>query len=621
MINPKVQWTLPTPLWNTGSPTDDATLRDRFHEPFILRFASDSFMDEFFQLIEHAPQRIGEWEVERETWRDPTVPPVPIDEMPRLAQRLFRLRASLSDQANGLVPTGTLLPTETAPPAQPLKLYQPGHQRFYLVTAGLVCRKPGLPEKYLGTGNSERVSFVVRRLWPKADNPNPDVWNSDTCDEYAYVARGSRFEWRPVSGHEEAFPEEDRNALFRVAYTKAGQSRHLWAGLVPVGKREAYLGSVRTPATAEPSITTVDPRPDLLEMQVMAPWSAIVNYKESRSNLTNIDNVPDFFDNGTDYSDNFDEENYESETTYQIHMQSWYALLDLADFLKKYIKEVWDVIDGTSPGLSGDGNSPPHTLLDTLNNTSDGERTLGVALKLVAMETNRMKLESAITVYEGEAGVNWPSFTFDMTAITIDATTMTKQMVDALPFDPPDKMPPRPFAAQQKDTRINEPAWFVIHCLYERPYCDPISIPVLSAASRPFQMASFFDPDAPARPIRIALPMDTTPAGLRKFDRNTAFMMSDMLCGQVSKMRSLTLGDLVRSVLPWPLHKDLDLSDMGPCPGDGDTAGLVCSLSIPIVTICALILLLMIVSLLDMFFRWMPYFIACFSIPGFKAKE
>ena len=173
-MTPKVQWTLPTPLWNTSTPEDATRLHSRFHEPFILRFASDNFMEEFFQLVAHAPHRIGEWEVEHETWRDPTTPPLAIEKMPRLAQRLFRLRASLADQAVGMVPSGTILPFEEAsPPDKPLKLFQPGHQRFYLVTAGLVCRKPGLPEKHLDTGGVERVSFVVRRLWPKVEGTIP----------------------------------------------------------------------------------------------------------------------------------------------------------------------------------------------------------------------------------------------------------------------------------------------------------------------------------------------------------------------------------------------------------------------------------------------------------------
>ncbi|GAC1405261.1 MAG: hypothetical protein NVSMB56_19660 [Pyrinomonadaceae bacterium] len=145
---------------------------------------------------------------------------------------------------------------------------------------------------------------------------------------------------------------------------------------------------------------------------------------------------------------------------------------------------------------------------------------------------------------------------------------------------------------------------------------------MLSEPSAPFQLAGFFDPDAPARPIRIALPIDTTPAGLRKFDKNTAFMISDVLCGQIERMKGMTLGDLIRSVLPWPLHKDLSVPDGGACTDDdGLSIGMICSLSIPIITICALLLLFMIVFLLDIIFRWVPFFILCFPLPGFKAKK
>jgi hypothetical protein len=47
----------------------------------------------------------------------------------------------------------------------------------------------------------------------------------------------------------------------------------------------------------------------------------------------------------------------------------------------------------------------------------------------------------------------------------------------------------------------------------------------------------------------------------------------------------------------------------------------MCSLSIPIVTICAFILLAIMVSLLDIVFRWLPYFVICFPVPGLKAKR
>ena len=85
----------------------------------------------------------------------------------------------------------------------------------------------------------------------------------------------------------------------------------------------------------------------------------------------------------------------------------------------------------------------------------------------------------------------------------------------------------------------------------------------------------------------------------------------------------MTFGDLVLSVLPWPFHKDLpDPGSTGPCGKDADnTLGMICSLSIPIVTICAFILLLIIVQLFDYFFRWIPYLFVCFPIPGFKGKK
>jgi hypothetical protein len=108
------------------------------------------------------------------------------------------------------------------------------------------------------------------------------------------------------------------------------------------------------------------------------------------------------------------------------------------------------------------------------------------------------------------------------------------------------------------------------------------------------------------------MPFDISPAGLRKFPKATTFMISDMLCGQLKRMRQLTLGDLVLSVLPWPFHKDLPKPDSdGPCE---DSFGMFCSLSIPIVTILALVLLLILAALFDLFFHWLPWLFICFKV-------
>jgi hypothetical protein len=62
--------------------------------------------------------------------------------------------------------------------------------------------------------------------------------------------------------------------------------------------------------------------------------------------------------------------------------------------------------------------------------------------------------------------------------------------------------------------------------------------------------------------------------------------------------------------------------EIGPCKDDsGASLGMICTLSIPIITICALVLLFVIVLLLDFIFRWIPFFIMCFPLPGFKGKR
>jgi hypothetical protein len=166
---------------------------------------------------------------------------------------------------------------------------------------------------------------------------------------------------------------------------------------------------------------------------------------------------------------------------------------------------------------------------------------------------------------------------------------------------------------------------FVVRFVFERPLCGKLFPPVVSQATRQFEMAAFMDPDAPARPVHIRMPLDISPAGLRKYKKNAMFLFSDMMCGKMKNIKKMTLADLVLSVLPWPFHKDLpDVGSAGPCRSDGETLGLICSLSIPIITLCAMILLFIMVNLFNMIFKWLPWFFVCFPLPGLsglKAKK
>jgi hypothetical protein len=163
---------------------------------------------------------------------------------------------------------------------------------------------------------------------------------------------------------------------------------------------------------------------------------------------------------------------------------------------------------------------------------------------------------------------------------------------------------------------------FVVRLVFERPRCGNLFPPVVSRETCRLEMAPFFDPDAPARPVRIHMPLDISPAGLRKHKKNALFLLSDILCGKLKKTKKLTLADLVLSVLPWPFHKDLpDIGNTGPCRKNGESMGMFCSLSIPIVTLCAMVLLFIMVNLFNIFFKWIPWFFTCFPLPGLSGLK
>lgn len=350
------------------------------------------------------------------------------------------------------------------------------------------------------------------------------------------------------------------------------------------------------------------------------------------------------------------------------HVQtvSWYIVADLLELLHEHLPEVARAVLGqVSPALKPFGADLAAAIdrirldpslksqLQQRAKTAEGEspkvaESLAEALRAMAglvpslearsAESLRADLERVDVAYTHESpDPGWPAFLFpladcekvgpmppqptgggedDVEALFGHFLEVIKS---ALAETKVQSSPAAPIAASAGiDMREG---WFVLRCVFERPECAPRHTAVVSAPTVPFQMAGFFDPDAPARPIRIGLPVDTTPAGLRKFDKNTAFMVSDVLCRQLKRFKGITLGDLVRSVLPWPLHKDLPADGNAPCSKEGPNPGMMCSLSIPIITICALVLLMIIVSVLDFVFRWLPFFSVCFPLRGFGAKK
>jgi hypothetical protein len=700
MIEHEVLWTAPSPLWLEATAFDGFAAQRQMREPAILRFAADSFMEDFLKIMETDPDKLRSLVAIQETWRGPAEQPEadallePAEPSSSFARRLSRARlVTERTKTNGsLIAT---LRNGAAGRTAPLKLYQSAHQRFYLVSACLVCGIAGLPDRALDPAK-EKVSFVIRRLLPPVipplDQDLPDV-DMSTWTEYGMIAAPGGAGWQKIERASGATPSvvlpgEERLALFPMSFVEDdGRKRRLFAGLVPVGKRESYMGGpLRAPGAPAPQAGSrpsphSDPRMSLVWTQVTEPWKQLIEQAAATGQLR-AEPTSAAFTSTAQSDQEKAQENIAAlkASREQIQIPSWYILLDFAKLLKEHLPNVIKKIAGESVFLNAPQTAlvnalnaaalPPRLLADlALNSFQPPVRTLadalvgilgGAPLNQHDADVLEDRLEKVSVPYDrlaSDAARTWAPFIFplaDAGVLHIDPNGVLVPQDDTVvgpfPSGAPDPLTALNAALAQVDNLANviynalpplpagpmpalpigsEPpldpreGWFVIRCVFERPDCGPLEPAVVSPITRPFQMAGFFDSDAPARPIRIALPMDTSPAGLRKFDKKAAFMMSDILCGQVNSAKGLTLGSLVRSVLPWPFHKDLSASmgSIKPCKSGGVQAGMICTLSIPIITICALILLMIIVNLFDLIFRWIPYFLVCFPLPGFKAKK
>jgi len=689
-----VTWQAPQPLWaRFGATSAAAAAAADQARPAILRFATDDFMEQMLATLARDPARLDSLIARPETWRAPMAERADLIErtpIPRIAQSSERRALARRPKASVAVAVAEADVTVQAQTRRvPLKLYQPAHQRFYLVSASLVCSLPGFPERAVVPGAAEQINFVLRRLLPP-------VTGADDLREFAFVKDAQGARWQRVSDEADgqAVAGEELLPVFPLAYQDdTGNPRRLWGGMVPVGRREEYIASEvkrlaapSFPAAQQQAFDIVQPstpvskiaRVSQFQMEVAEPWKNLI-----RSSVKAASTEAE----GSPLSSESEPPATRRRRVFEFNLQqqhtSWLILLDFADYLDAHLHDVWNAIANNGAGAASLppqrkalydwlGNAVMPALLQMAlkpTNVSANIRvpalSLRAALQAIRAPGVREALERTELTYTNTGtslgSADWPPFHFVLAGLDTTGTvagpfanlvllaTSSSPEFAADPLTTPNlapqandvdrltalvgraleatqetNAPPVPFALQVKNAlaaNVGDPGWFVVRFVYQRRDCGPLHPPVLSAPTQRFQLASFFDPDAPARPIRVALPLDTSPAGLRKFNRNTAFVLSDMLCGQVQRAKGLGFIDLVRSVLPWPLHKALDMGPGGPCNDGASSMGMICSLSIPIITICALILLMIIVSLLDMVFRWLPYFIFCFPLPRFKGKS
>jgi hypothetical protein len=121
---------------------------------------------------------------------------------------------------------------------------------------------------------------------------------------------------------------------------------------------------------------------------------------------------------------------------------------------------------------------------------------------------------------------------------------------------------------------------------------------VWSDPSEDFEIVPWYE-SGHTPPVQITLPDVTSPAALKKLRPAVAFVAPSALFNRV---RQIKMSALISGSVP-------------KAEPQGPEFDIICGFNIPIITICALILLFIILYLLNYVFWWLPYVIICLPLP------
>lgn len=459
--------------------------------------------------------------------------------------------------------------TGTGTTTDPLVLYRPIHGRYYLVVGSLVCRRIGLPDREVKP-KGQRVSFVIRRLTAAGDE---QAWVSATkswvtVSEPATLVDGE--DQHPTHAAPVDAPVATGPAAALLGLDEPGR-RRLHFGYVPVAGATAAPAPLADPLAAlvadTDRATADDPRILEFRVRVAGPW-ADVGVKKTL---------------GVDVSE-----------------PSLYLLLDLRDYLATYLPTVLQaLVDGTT-FAAGSGRENLRQKLDFDVATSAGTKKLGPVLD---------DLAGYGSLLQGPG--DEPSTTYDLSVTpaplpgfvdalggtgSADGGLVLAALGDTNVPGKPAKVPPEldGMIVARPDDAAATADRHVLRLVYEHEPCEP----VLSKPTPAVRFAANYDPDAPARKVRIELP---DPTSLRAFNRGVGIEMPP------------SMRRMLDSITP-----DI-LKDEKPGPEGSWELGMICSFSIQIIFMIAFIVMFIFLILLNIVFWWLPFLKICFPIPKKKS--
>jgi hypothetical protein len=483
-----------------------------------------------------------------------------------------------------------------------MKLYQPLHGCFYLVTASLVCRQLGLPDKAIDRTNGESVFFVIRRrtagggeqAWIQLDKGG--YWKTLPAGQKLTLAVGEeRLPMHPV----QICPTP---AAPRSVFTD-NIERELHYGYIPAGNRDKYRDTFGRTLTATPAPQTLvndfigdaeanappgvdfNWRRELFFRRVYRPWQSLdENLLPGGSPQLRV----------------------EISTNAQI--EQLYALLELADFFKNNLPSLWAALEAGS----GSGLPAGSDILELYERLTDSSATNPFEIESNGADEMvgdlLMQYKAHIELVRGQGTI--PATDLDFRDFF--SAGRLDQLRDAVEDAIPDETQPIQVAGDEDSNELvrlithqvqpREPegseATYHIRAVYEYdPECPPIVSP---AASHPFTLAKFFEPDAPARLVKLEAP-SMKPQDLRKYARGVGIEMSPDL----HKLASCLAGGDIDGIID---------SISGDCEG-GLNIQMICSFSIQIIFMVAFIVMFIFLIMLNFIFGWLAYLRICLPIP------
>lgn len=504
-MSQQYEWLKPHPLWQDSG---DDYRQPAFLQPHLFRYDSDAFVEEFM---------------------------------------------AAAQSGNGALAGSVAQPMQAG---QTLKLFQPAHGSFYLVSSSLVCLEPGFPQRQVSLADGESVFCVLRKLVGGAEYG----WRSANGQPAGWLAVGK--DGRELVEHEERLP------LYPTAPDAAG--RTLFFGYIPVSSKETYGAgpAVLAQLTGQSQDTLTDPRADELQSRFIDQAAVLVGMPLNRQ----IEPPP------------------AAATPLRLQM-SVFALLDLWELLSRpdVLPDVAAALrDNPNATFSGPLAAAKAHLMSFLKNSQwTATRTLASALGEVA------KKQSQLNASEADPAALGFGSSYRLDAVLFSGATLRSRFEAALSSET------RPLVDLPK-IEPGSDATYVLRCVYERPQCDPAQ-QVISRPSQPFRLAAFFDADAPARQIKIPLPSNVGLSDMRRFKKGVTFMISEPMQRKIAAITGK--------------EKDLLESNPGLNPEDSGGFAFICSFSIEIIFIVAFFLLLMFVIILNFVFWWILFFRICLPVP------